>query len=169
MRKNLQGIFEKLSRLSIQTSHLSLMGKVKVINTMIHSNFIYLIKILPSIPQEWNVKYKDLINKILWGKKPKLKWEIITAPVNKGGLGVFDLQSRQRALHTQIIRDLMSSWDTLEWFRAEFPLAPEWLFWCNISPWDIRKLFPTQDVQKISILDSWAKTNFKQESFWELV
>ena len=45
----------------------TLMGKILVINTLIASLYVYIFQSTPSPPQEFYVRFKELIHKYLWG------------------------------------------------------------------------------------------------------
>ena len=86
---------------------LSLEGKVQVANSLIGSQFVYKMQVLPRIPD----KYVSIINKMItdfiWdGKKPKIKLKQLQSSRDSGGLKLVDLEKKDISLKIGYIKEI---------------------------------------------------------------
>ena len=79
--------------------HLTLMGRVLILNSLVSSLFYYRIQLIHSIKEETYVKIEKCFENFLWsGKKPKLPLKIVTLPKHEGGLGLTNIRLRHEVL-----------------------------------------------------------------------
>ena len=98
---NFEKLIEKANNITKMWYHrgLSLMGKILVLNALIASLFPYRMTVADRLPQEFFQKMKKIFKQFLWeGKTPKVKWEVLTALKEEGGLGLVDLEKKEAAL-----------------------------------------------------------------------
>ena len=79
--------------------HLTYYGKVVVLKSLVISQFVYVASILP-IPQKLFVDLNKLMYNFLWNsKREKVKRTVLINDIEKGGLGMVDLNSKFQSLH----------------------------------------------------------------------
>jgi hypothetical protein len=77
---------------------MTLKGKVTIINSLLASQLIYLGTVFHT-PQWVLKKYKDIILKFLWDKKPpKIKYANIISDISEGGLKVQDIEMKLKSV-----------------------------------------------------------------------
>ena len=90
---------KKLERWS-KRSH-TILGKAHLANIYIIPTIIYRIKHI-AIPKDYLKKYKLLLYRFIWGKKiENISREKITKPRHMGGIGLIDIELRQKAIWIQ--------------------------------------------------------------------
>ena len=81
---------------------LSIMGKVQIVNSLIVSLFNYRFTVLPSPGKKFLEKMKQIITQFIWdGKRPKISYKTLTGLKEQGGMGLVDLEARDKALKVQ--------------------------------------------------------------------
>ena len=89
-----QGILEMWTK-----RNLTLMGKVLIANTLIGSLLVYKLTVLPTPADSFIKKFKGLVTNFIWNKKkPKIAMKILKGRKEDGGLGLFDIQVKDKAL-----------------------------------------------------------------------
>ena len=84
---------------SWENRHLSLLGKVTVINSLISSLFVYKMYVLPSMRNDLKKKLRELCESFLWnGRRPKIKWDILTRHFSQGGVSLADMNVKDASL-----------------------------------------------------------------------
>ena len=94
VQKNYQQILQKASEVlgAWNNRNLTLEGKVKVVNTLVASLFIYKMMVLPTIPPNVVVTLEAMIKKFIWnGKKAKIAFSILQNSRKEGGLNLVNL------------------------------------------------------------------------------
>ncbi|KAJ8029065.1 hypothetical protein HOLleu_28369 [Holothuria leucospilota] len=82
---------------------LSFKGKSLVVNALVASRFIYMATVVP-VPDWVCDAYRKNVTAFMWGHgKPLINYDVLTLPVEKGGLNLFDLKQRRDALRLKII------------------------------------------------------------------
>jgi hypothetical protein len=86
--------------------HLSIKGKITVINTIAIPNMIYLSTVLHT--PTWVIqKFQELVTKFIWNNKPsKIKYSNLIMTTENGGLKLQDYQSKIDSLIIRWIREL---------------------------------------------------------------
>jgi len=100
LRDNWEPKLSKLDKMLTvwKSRSLSMVGKSLIINVLGVSKLLYLAKVL--ITPRWVIdKYNSLIWKFLWGSKIEpVARKKLHCPIDKGGLGIIDLEVKGRAL-----------------------------------------------------------------------
>lgn len=82
---------------------LSFKGKTLVVNALVASRLIYMATVTP-VPDWVCDAYRKNVIAFFWGQgKPLISYEVLTLPVEKGGLNLFNLKQRRDALRLKII------------------------------------------------------------------
>ena len=103
---------------------LTLLGKVRVINTLIIPQLLYIGNVL-HIPKKYIEKYNSIVMKFIWDNKPpKIKYKAMINNTENGGLGLQDLESKMKSIKIKWINKILDK----EYF----------------SPW---KLLPKYQIQ----------------------
>ena len=87
--------------------NLSLLGKVNIINTLIISQFIYRLFVLPNMPSEIIKKLTEMFQDFLWnGKRPKIPIQMLAMGRAEGGLRLTNIEIRQQAIKVKWLQIL---------------------------------------------------------------
>jgi endonuclease/exonuclease/phosphatase family metal-dependent hydrolase len=114
---NIKQKFEKMENtIKIwKTRYLTLKGKVTIVNSLLISQMLYIASVM-FIP-EWAItKYQQLISQFIWDNKPpKIKYQTLIAPIDKGGLNLQDLKTKIEAnkitwIKNMVQQDLKKPW-----------------------------------------------------------
>ena len=87
--KNYEPLLEKSKNIlnAWYNRGLSLLGKVQVVNTLVASQFVYKLMVLPFMPRHYIKKFENIIRDYIWGgKKSKISLKILQNP--KKGRGI---------------------------------------------------------------------------------
>ena len=97
--------------------HLTPLGKIVVLKTLILSKIVHLLISLPPPSEKVMKELNSIFYKFLWNGGPdKVKRTIITQKLENGGLGMIDLKSFEQSLKITWIKRLFMSeakWKTL--------------------------------------------------------
>ena len=78
---------------------LSLIGKVRVVNALVASLFVYKMMVLPKIPKLIVKGLDNIIREFLWNnKKSKIAYSILQNDTKEGGLSLVNLENKDKAL-----------------------------------------------------------------------
>ena len=156
----IKGIFQSWSN-----RQLSLFGKINVINTLIASQFVYRMTVLPSITKEFIKTFEKLCSGFIWnGRRAKIPIEKLQNSKYAGGAGLVNLEVKDNSLKVGWIADLES--DEFMYEMALESLKPigilrKNLWECNINTEDITAT--VQDNFWRDVLIAWSKLHFRQE------
>ena len=101
LEKNYSGILKKVRDTvsAWQNRYLSLMGKVQVVNSLVASQFVYKMMVLPCISRQTIKTVDNIIRGYIWnGKKAKIAYNILQLPKREGGLNLVNLEIKDKAL-----------------------------------------------------------------------
>ena len=107
--RNYDPILKKASCVLSQwkSRSLSLIGKITVINTLVASLCIHKMLVLPSVQDGFVRKMTALFTDFIWnGARPKIAARVLMLNKNQGGLGLVNLQARDKALKCTWIQSL---------------------------------------------------------------
>ena len=141
IKLNYEPLNEKTKNVLSSWRHrdLSLLGKVLVINTLVASQFIYKMLVLPRIPDNIVTKIEQLMVDYLWGgKKSKVPLEVMQRSGIQGGVKLVDLRLRDVALKVSWVQILANDEKTanLAYSFLDNDLK-QWLLDCNIKKEDV--------------------------------
>ena len=101
VEKNFKDVFEKSKSIMQAWSHrnLSLIGKIKIVNTLVASLFVYKMLVLPTMTEKMFRIIQAEIVSYIWGtKRPKIALKILQSSRKQGGLQLVDLRKKDKAL-----------------------------------------------------------------------
>ena len=122
---------------------LSLIGKVRIVNTLISSLFVYKMTVLPTMSEKQFKTCDNYITQFIWnGRKSKISLRTLQASKRKGGLKLVNLRNRDAAIKISWIKTLQKE-DKMANLVYHF-FAPELkhdVWKCNLSPKQVLSLF----------------------------
>ena len=146
-----------------ENRHLSLIGKILVVNTLMGSHFVYKLSALQG-PHEDQIKaFNELILKYIWnGKRPKINKDILTGKKEQGGLKLVDIEKKDMALKIQWVHRILEP-DSLSAKLAYYflPQIGPAIWQCNLLYSDVDIFMPKNTFWK-EVLLAWCKLNFEQ-------
>ena len=114
---------------------LTLMGKITILNTLCESLFVYKLSVLPNMPYGIKSQVVTLIKEFLWdGKKAKIHLDTLCVSKESGGLRLWDVNKKEKALKIGWISRIMST-DLFKFCFFDNVRIPEWehTFRCNLN------------------------------------
>ena len=114
---------------------LTLFGKVHVIKTYAISKIVYQASVLV-VPENVKEKLKSIVFEYLWGKRDKVKRSNVIKDIDKGGLGMLDINCYLESLKSIWITRLLSpngKWsDVFQYYVCKIGLPADYLLKCNV-------------------------------------
>ena len=151
--KNYQPLIEKTKAIvnSWHNRSLSIIGKVKVVNTLIASLFVYKMMVLPIIPKSTIKKIDNIIRGYIWnGKKSKISYAALQNKKTEGGLNLINLHNKDVSLK--------ATWPKILHKEKEYSTLVYTLMRCNEIKEDIwRCTLLAEDIKRMKI----------KSQFWE--
>ena len=102
-------IIQKMSTVTKMwsTRNLTLKDKITVANSLMGSLLVYHMQMLPTMDTKDMCKIKKLLEQFIWnGRKPKIRTEILCLDRQQGGMGLFDVQRKDRSVKISWIQHL---------------------------------------------------------------
>jgi hypothetical protein len=122
-KKRLKNLENTLN--SWKSRHLSLKGKVTVINTLALPPLIYLASVI-HVPKQVTQEVKDIVVHFLWDGKPsKIAYDVIIQQIKDGGLKLTDFEEKTKALKVNWITRFTDSSD------GRWKAAPSLFYKCT--------------------------------------
>ena len=140
--------------------HLSLIGKVLIVNSLIGSLFVYKMTVLPIIDTKYINKLNQVISQFIWNKgQPKIALKTLQCNKSDGGLGLVSLKTRDLALKASWVKTIETDAFLQEFaYRSLCPKLRKTIWYCNIKPDDVLKCFKESFWR--DVLYAWACINF---------
>ena len=145
-----------------QQRHISLIGKINVLNSLVGSLLVYKMQVLPTISTSLTVKINRLLEKFIWnGRKPKIKLETLQKPKADGGMSLFDPIKKDKALKIQwVLRlpDMTNDASKLAYYHIR-PLIQQnfWMF--NFAPQHVMYICEARGFWKSAVV-AWVEYHF---------
>ena len=166
VEKNYSCVVEKAKKVlkGWQNRNLSLIGRVRVINSLVGSLFVHKMMVLPRIPIMILKDLDNLFRDYLWnGRKAKIQLGILQLDKKEGGLGLVHLGKKEQALKATWPQILHKEQEYSELvyntMRCQELGANIWR--CNLDPEDVKKMKITNNFWK-DVLWCWSYFNFYQ-------
>ena len=141
---------------------MSLHGKVLIVNNLISSLFVYRMMVLPTMPADLAKKLKNLIVKFIWNNtRPKIAYDFLILPKQDGGLGLVDLELKNKAIKISWIQVLIKErkLESLV-FANNFNIIKNLIWKCNLARDDV-KLFVSDPFWK-AVFEAWFELKDKE-------
>ena len=141
--------------------HLSLEGKVLVVNTLITLLFVYKMTVLPELPKHYVNKLDQIVESFLWnGRRPKIKKDILQLAKKDGGLNLTNFSWKDMAMKITWLEALPT--DHILSALAYECLSPELqsnIWRCNMKRGDAYHVNP-DPVFWTDVLNAWGAINY---------
>ena len=125
--------------------------KIVVINSLVQTLFVHKLLALPTPPDTFFQRYRQLIQNFLWkGKIPKIGYNKLVQNYDQLGLKLIDLELKNYTLKAACpIRWLgrENNCNDLDWVYNRCPIKDQRIWDCNLAPEDIKKNMPTESNQ----------------------
>ena len=137
-----RNIFKRWAR-----RRLSLFGKIKIVNTLVASLFVYKMMVLPNMKEDVIKGIEKEIEKFIWNNhKPKVTMRLLQKGIKSGGAKLVNLREKERALKATWIKTLHENQDYAALVYKVCGLQMREEFWkCNIDNQDIDQIFGKLD------------------------
>ena len=142
---------------------LTLLGKIQVLNSLVGSLFVYRMSVLPLMPKRYLDTLKKMFREFLWdGKKAKIKFEHICNTKENGGLGLVNLENRDKALKAQWLFKLLQDENTLKRFQSfhNYKVEITYLLSSSIASKDVDVLSPNLPWFWRDVMLSWSEVSY---------
>lgn len=138
---------------------LSVIGKIQIVNSLLNSQFIYKLQVLPTPKARIMRQYKETIKSFIWNnKKAKIGYDKLISSYENGGVQLRDLMIQDKALKIAKVSDFQTKqtfWR--ESIKKIIKIKDKQIFQCNMSNKDVQKL--PESVFR-DILGAWSERNF---------
>ena len=142
---------------------LTLFGKVKIVNTLIASLFVYKMNVMLDLTEKQIVEIEQMIRDFLWaGKKDKIPLRILQLDTTQGGLRLVNLRHRQSAFKIKWIWKIRDSDFLKECAYQGLNVGDmrQNIWRCNLRSSDVSKLFKTGENFWAQVLHAWSNINY---------
>ena len=162
--KNFEPMISKVRTIlgSWENRGLSLLGKVQVINSLIASQFVYKMMVLPNISSRIIKCLENEIRDYLWnGKKSKVAFRTLQNDKQNGGLKLVNLKYKEKALKAtwpQILKT-EPEYSQIVYNILRCSTLGEDLWRCNLKMEDVQYLRIKEEFWH-QVLESWCLYNF---------
>ncbi len=146
---------------------LTIFGRILIIKTLLFSQLIYKMNVLPSLSDSCVKKLKDMFANFLWENKPAaVAHDVMISDYENGGIKMVDINLKEKAIKAAWAVRLFNNSDA-PWAKLAYrQLNPELdsLIWqCNLSETDAIRL-PIKSAFWKDVLTSWCSFNFNKPS-----
>lgn len=109
-------------------------GRASLLKITILPCFLYLLQIIPIwIPSSFFLSFRQACSSFIWrGKLPRIKFDCLTLPKNKGGIALPNLRRYYWATHLSRVVDWNIHHTVKDWFTLEHLVSPQSL---SSLPW----------------------------------
>ena len=132
--------------------NLSLIGKIKIVNNLMTSQYVYQMISLNLISDEHVKEFNQTINNYLWkNRKPKIPLKVLQLPVTDGGLGLIDICKKDIAMKVQWVKCMIKE-DNIKDLASELlPGIGSDIWKCNLNEKDADDMIHMESFWKTSI------------------
>ena len=163
MNQNYDPLIEKSRRIlnSWKNRHLSLFGKINVINTLVASLFVYRMTVLPSMDVVRTKTMDQIFNEFLWnGAKPKISLRILRFSKKNGGQKLVDLTAKSMSLKAGWVVSLLTDNKLQELVYKNIGLVLKERIWsCNLKEKDVSSVI--KDKFWAEVMTAWQLFKMK--------
>ena len=164
--------FENLIERSNQTltswanRSLSLFGKILIVNSLIISQYIYKMAVLPFIPGDILSRINDMIENFLWNnRKPKIKRSLLENPIKWGGGKLVNLHRKEKSIKIAWIPEIKKDSNLANLvYQIIHPSMKELIWEININYKDVRFIKIKNKFWSDTLI-SWSELNFISEVY----
>ena len=142
---------------------LSLFGKTLIIKSLLMSQLVYKLSVLPSPSNDFIDKLQSLFFKFLWGKRrPKIKQAVLFSDKENGGLGIPNLHFKNASFKAAWVKRILKKPNH---FVLENKVLQEELIWkCNFNVKTVSQIlgiFKIKSMFWIDVVKAWSLINYR--------
>ena len=142
---------------------LSLFGKSLIIKTMLMSQLVYKLSVLPTPSNEFIDKLQSLFFKFLWGnRRPKIKRAVLYSDKQNGGLSIPNIHFKNVSFKVAWVKRLL---ENQAHFLTESKFLHDQYFWkCNFDVKAVNQILEIIKVKSVfwkDVIQSWSEVNYK--------
>ena len=141
-----------------QSQDLSLLGSILICNSLITPLFVYRLMNTELLSKTFINRYDALIRKFIWkGNKPKISLQMLQGNKDQGGLGLANIEYRDKSLKIQWIANLLKDplMKSLPYDAMDNPIGD--LIWnSNLKKEDL-SLFSRKENFWLDVFKSWLE------------
>ena len=140
---------------------LSLIGKIQVVNTLVHSQAVYKV-ICIAMPNSHTIKnVKNLVTKFLWeGKPARIAYSKLTMNYENGGLKLVDFELKAQMLRISWVKKSFNTlhvWKTIAITLIKYPIP--YIFESNLR---YNEIPFNKDWIITDIITQWSKLHYHE-------
>ena len=151
---------------------LTLMGKIVIVKSLILSQLIYLLSVLPNPPEDYFKEIDQILYKFIWdGKNEKIKRQVLMAPKREGGLNMIHVKTQSKALKLLWVKRLLTVNIKVGWRQLvdqEFCNLTDFIFKCNLNRKHVPQVKLKLDPFWSEVFMYWCDYNFISSSELQL-
>ena len=88
--------------------NLSLIGKVRVVNTLIVRHYLLYLGSVLHMPKQYIAQFQKLVQGFIWNSKPpKVKYKTMINTIDNGGMNLHDIACKMESLKLKWIKKIM--------------------------------------------------------------
>ena len=141
--------------------NISLLGRVYVTKSMLISQLIHVIAVLPTLSEPNIKKINTILYKYLWkGGAERIKREILQGPYDLGGIKMPDIRTLCDSLHLKWLQYIITKTGVIQaWVVSNIPnMDLNYLLQCNLAPRDTGHVYPKlKDTVWMDIFRAWGR------------
>ena len=142
---------------------LSLVGKVCVVNTLVASQFLYLLQVLPTPPKDIFDKYDKIIRDFIWDHgKTKIAKERLIQDYQDCGLRLIDLTLKDKSIKISKFKKMLDpdrESTMTDLYVKYFGGTPSEMLDCNLASKDVKNIVTQSKILKDMCMH-WAELNY---------
>ena len=142
---------------------LSLFGKTLIIKSLLMSQLVYKLSVLPSPANEFIDTLQSLFFKFLWGKRrPKIKQAVLFSDKECGGLKIPNIHFKNASFKAAWVKRIL---EKPNYFMTENEILSKELFWkCNFNVKTVNQILEIFKIRSMfwkDVVRSWSLINYK--------
>ena len=148
-----------------QPRNLSLLGRIKIVNLLVASVFVYKMTVLPRIKKEYTQQVEGIISDFIWNnKKAEISMAILQTTETAGGANLVNLMAKDTALKVSwinIINNNPQVANLAYYFIGKELCEKIWM--CRIDVNDVKYL-NIKNTFWVHVMEAWATYRQKEET-----
>ena len=143
--------------------HITMFGKIVIINSFLISQLVYLMSVLPTPHSELLKEIDTKLYKFLWSNKTeRISRSVLKNTLQRGGISMPDVSLKNTALKIAWVKRIALSHHLSELLYRSTRIKNIEIWKCNIHTQDVNALFCTKPSKICKdILLSWAQYSYK--------
>ena len=147
-----------------ENRHMSMIGKIEIINTMVALLFVYRMTVLPAIPMAYVNRLQKMCEDFIWnGKKPKIPTELLQAKKTDRGQKLMNMRIKDTSIKATwpklVMQEVYPSRRVYNYLIPE--LGPE-IWCCNLKSEDVEHL-GIKNIFWKDVLKAWCRYHYTPE------